>query len=568
MRDIFTGQIPALAAVALFSAAVNLLLLTGPLYMLQVYDRVLASRSEPTLIALSLLVLFLYAALGAFDHLRLRILTRIGAAAQDHLDAHTFPRALALRPAQPPGTFEAIPAPADAQAIRLALASPLMAALFDLPWAPVFLLALFVFHPLLGMLALGGAALILTLTITGHARARTAATRAGTATAAADRLAHLLQTEAETVLSLGMTGAALGRWHGLRDRATDAGILAADRAGFYGTAVRSLRLALQSAILGLAAWLVIQGRLGAGAMVAASVLMGRMLAPIEQIAGHWATGLRALQAWQRLQPLLAQPPPEPPLPLPRPAALLEVEGLTLSPPGGSTNALKALSFTLPPGQAVGVIGPSGAGKSTLARAVAGVWPAQAGVIRLGGAMLDRYDPDRLGQWIGYLPQRVVLFDGTVAENIARLADPPDSAGVIAAARRADVHEMILRLPQGYDSRVGAGNIGLSGGQIQRIGLARALYGDPVLLVLDEPNASLDVAGGAALAAAIRAHKAAGGAVLVMAHRPAALRDCELILMLDRGQRRAFGPRAQVLARVLQAAPGVDLPLRGGIAWPG
>lgn len=560
---IWAGQGPALAAVVLFSSVVNLLLLTGPLYMLQVYDRVLSSRSEPTLVALSAIVLFLFVVLGALDHLRARILARIGATVQARLDRLAFPVALRARAAGGGPAEAALTAPADAQAIRAAIASPLALALCDLPWAPVFLTALFIFHPLLGQMALAGGGVILALTIAGHRAGRRAAERATAAGGEADRLAHALRTEAETILSLGMTGAALDRWTRARDRALDEGLRAADKAGLFGAGVRSLRMIMQSAILGAAAWLVLQGSLGAGAMIAASVLMGRVLQPVEQIAAHWATGLRAVEARRRLATLLIVPWGPPPLPLPRPRAELEVEGLTLFPPGQPVAALRMVGFSLRPGQALGVIGPSGAGKSTLARAVAGVWPAQGGTIRLGRATLDRYGPDDLGRLIGYLPQRVTLFDGTVAENIARLATPPDSAGVIAAARRADVHEMILRLPQGYDTRIEAGQAQLSGGQVQRIGLARALYGDPVLLVLDEPNSNLDADGGAALSAAIRAQKAAGGAVLIMAHRPAAIRDCDLILMLERGQRRAFGPRDQVLAQVLQVAP--DLPLAGGAA---
>jgi ATP-binding cassette subfamily C protein len=318
-------------------------------------------------------------------------------------------------------------------------------------------------------------------------------------------------------------------------------------AGGFGALTRTLRLVLQSAMLGLGAFLVLRGELTAGAMVAGSILMGRALSPIEMAVGQWAVIQRAADGWQRLDQLLSRvPAPHPRTALPRPRAVLEVEGLTIAAPGDRTPLLRQVSFRLEPGQALGVIGPTGAGKSTLARALTGVWQPLAGRIRLDGAALDQYDPEVLGRLIGYLPQRITLFDGTIAENIARLDATPDSDRIIAAARKADAHDMIVRLPQGYDTPVAATGSRLSGGQMQRIALARALYGDPVLLVLDEPNANLDNGGSAALNAAIRAAKADGKAVLIMAHRPAAIQECDLLLVIEDGTRRAFGPRDQVL----------------------
>ena len=300
-------------------------------------------------------------------------------------------------------------------------------------------------------------------------------------------------------------------------------------------------------MLGLGAWLVLQGELTAGAMIAASILMGRALAPVEQAVGQWAVAQRAAEGWHRLDDLLSRVPEQQArTALPRPRAVLEVEGLTIGPPGEAVALLRSVSFRLGPGQALGVIGPSGAGKSTLAKALTGVWRPLAGRIRLDGAALDQYDPDVLGRLIGYLPQRIALFDGSVGENIARLDTNPDSSRIVAAARKADAHDMILRLPQGYDTRVSAIGGRLSGGQVQRIGLARALYGDPVLLVLDEPNSNLDMGGSAALNAAIRGAKAGGMAVLVMAHRPAAIQECDHLLVLEDGSCRAFGPRDQIL----------------------
>jgi ATP-binding cassette subfamily C protein len=369
----------------------------------------------------------------------------------------------------------------------------------------------------------------------------------------ADRSAERLRGESETIRSLGMSGAAFTRWQTDRSTALTEGQTAADVGGLWSTTSRGFRLYLQSAMLGLAAWIVLQGELTAGAMIAGSILMGRALQPIEQIVAQWPLVTRRTEARARLSDLLAHvPPPRPRTPLPRPAARLEVAGVTLLPPGESTPVLRGLSFTLGPGQALGVIGPSGAGKSSLARALTGLWHPNAGSIRLDGATPDQFDPDVYGRLIGHLPQRVALFEGTIAENIARLGQP-DEAALIAAARTANAHDMILRLPQGYDTKIDAAGGRLSGGQMQRIALARALYGNPVLLILDEPNSNLDNEGSLAVNAAIRAHKAAGGAALVMAHRPAAIQDCDLLLVLEDGQRRAFGPRDQVLREMVQNA---------------
>jgi len=300
-------------------------------------------------------------------------------------------------------------------------------------------------------------------------------------------------------------------------------------------------------MLGLGAWLVLQGELSAGAMIAASILTGRALAPIEQAVGQWALVTRAQEGRARLAELLTRQPVDPPrTALPRPRAILEAQNLTVVPPGDTQAVLRMVSFRLEPGQALGIIGPSGAGKSTLARAIIGVWRPAGGKVRLDGASLDQYDPDVLGSYIGYLPQRITLFEGTIAENIARLRSAPDPALVVAAAKKAAAHDMIVKLPDGYDTRVAALGGRLSGGQVQRIGLARALYDDPVILVLDEPNSNLDNDGSMALNLAIRAHKEAGRSVIIMAHRPAAIQECDTLLVLEDGTRRAFGPRDQVL----------------------
>ena len=552
-------------AVFLFSMFTNALMLTGPLFMLQVYDRVLGSRSEETLLALSLLVTFLFLMMGLLDYARGRVAARIGARFQDALDERVF-RATLARAGR---TGQQQTGLMDLEAIQRLLSSPVFLAVFDLPWTPLFLLAIFVFHPWLGWLALAGGAALILITVLNQLRSSGPLAEANSAALDADRMAGRLQTESELVRSLGMQGRALDRWRRLRGEALGRGIAASDTVGGFSTLTKTLRLFLQSAILGLGAYLVLQGELTAGAMIAASILMGRALAPVELAIGQWQLVARARDGWRRLQDLLAGEKPAPQrLPLPRPAALLEVHQLAVTPPGQTQPTLRGVTFKVQPGQAVGVIGPSGAGKSTLAKALTGVWPPAAGQIRLDGATLDQYDPDTLGQLIGYLPQSVTLFDGTLAENIARLEAAPDPEKVVAAARRADADALIRRQSQGYDTQVSAGANRLSGGQLQRIGLARALYGDPVLLVLDEPNSNLDNDGGEALNRAIRATKEAGNAVLIMAHRPSAIRECEMLLVLENGTPRLFGPRDEVLRKVLQNADQVVSATRAPAAGGG
>lgn len=537
----------------LFSALVNVLMLTAPLYMLQVYDRVLVSRSEETLLALSLLMAFLFVIMGVLDHARGRITARVGARLQEALDARVLSAAFRRLTVAPQDTA-ALAAQKDLDAIARFWASPVLLALFDAPWAPVFIAAIFVFQPWLGALALAGGLVILVLSLANQHATDRPLQAANLAGLAAERQAENLKQEAELVQSLGMAAAAFARLKTRRDAALDAGLAAADSAGRYSVAIRTFRLFLQSAMLGLAAWLVLRQELSAGAMIAASILTGRALQPVEQAVGQWAVLSRARQAGTRLAGLLASVPPQPTrTDLPRPKALVEVQGLTVVPPGAAAPVLRNLSFTLPPGRALGVIGPSGSGKSSLARALSGVWHPAAGRIRLAGATLDQYDPDRLGSYIGYLPQRVTLFDGTIAENIARLHAGADAGRIVAAARAAAAHQMILKLPNGYDTQVATMGSRLSGGQIQRIGLARALYGDPVLLILDEPNSNLDNDGSIALNSAIRTAKARGASVLIMAHRPAAIQECDLLLVLQDGAAAAFGPRDTVLREAVRNA---------------
>lgn len=535
-----------IVAAVVFSIFVNLLMLTGPLYMLQVYDRVLGSRSEATLVALSVLIAFLFLAMGLLDHARSRLLARVGARLQHRLDRRVFEASLA-RAAIAPDDPVATAAQRDLESIQRYWASPVVTALIDMPWTPVFLAAIFLFHPDLGWLAIAGGVILVAVALANQRFGKAPTLRANATTIAAERMSDRLKSEAEVLRALGMAGAAHTRWQAARSTALGHAMQSSDLGGGFSTATRTLRQFLQSAMLGLGAWLVLQGEMTAGAMIAGSILMGRALAPIEQAVGQWAVFTRLREAQGRLSVLLSDQPPAPPrTALPRPRALLEVEGLTVVPTGATAPVLRGVSFTLRPGQALGIIGPSGAGKSTLGRALIGALQPVSGKVRLDGAELDQYDPDTLGSYFGYLPQSVTLFDATAAENIARLATAPHAKKVVAAARAAAAHDMILRLPKGYDTPLSGSGGRLSGGQIQRLGLARALYGNPVLLVLDEPNSNLDNDGSVALNTAIRAIKDSGGSVIVIAHRPAAIQECDLLLMLEDGTRRAFGPRDEVL----------------------
>jgi len=536
--------------VAIFSVFVNLLMLTGPIYMLQVYDRVLGSRSVETLIALSVLVVFLYGMMGLLDYARGRIMGRVAARFQARLDRRVFDavvRKSALKPDESTATGLA-----DLEAVQRLMASPVLTAIFDIPMTPFFLAAIWIFHPWLGVLALVGGAILIVITIINQVVTREPVMKSGRASYASGKISDQIRTEAEMVQAMGMREAAFDRWQIARGQSLSEQIKTADMGGTFTTTAKTFRLFLQSAMLGLGAYLVLQNQLTPGAMIAGSILLGRALAPIEQTVGQWSLVQRAMRGWQSLAELLSMVPPEKErTPLPKPKALLDVQQVTVVPPGDQQAALKGVTFTVQPGQAVGVIGPSGAGKSTLARALTGVWRLAGGKIRLDGAALDQYAPSILGEHVGYLPQRVQLFDGTVAENIAKLSMQPDAEAIVAAAKKADAHDMILQLPDGYDTQVTAGGGRLSGGQIQRVALARAMYGDPVLLVLDEPNSNLDNDGSAAVNAAIRAMKAEGKSILIMAHRPAAIQECDMLLMLDHGMVRKFGPKDQVLREVVQ-----------------
>ncbi|MCY4333543.1 MAG: type I secretion system permease/ATPase [Litoreibacter sp.] len=534
----------------IFSVFVNLLMLTGPLYMLQVYDRVLGSRSEATLLALSLLVVFLYAMMGVLDYARGRLMMRAGARFQDRLDRRVF--AAMLGKSAQGSAEDGKTGLRDLETVQTFLGSPALLALFDMPWTPLFLAAIFIFHPWLGYLALGGGTVLILLTLLNQRITKQPQLDASINAMQANRLSDAIMSQTEIIQGLGMRRASFDRWQRVRQQSLKDALIRSDRAGSITSLTKALRLFLQSAMLGLGAFLVLRGNLTPGAMIASSILLGRALAPVEQSIGQWALVQRAQLGWQSLTALLSEVGEQPVrTPLPLPKAKLSADQVTVIPPGEAQATLRMISFDLQPCQALGVIGPSGAGKSTLARAIIGVWPVAGGKIRLDGAAIDQYDPDILGAHIGYLPQKVSLFDGTIGENIARLDPQADPAKIVAAAQKAAAHELILRQPEGYDTPYSQAQSRLSGGELQRIGLARALYGDPVIVVLDEPNANLDNEGSNALNAAIRTLKDEGCSVIIMAHRPSAIRECDTLLVLDGGLRRAFGPRDEVLQSTVQ-----------------
>lgn len=553
--------------VFVFSVFSNLLMLTGPLFMLQVYDRVLGSRSEETLVALFGLVAALYLMMGLLDYARGRLLARFGARFQSALDARVFDAVL-RRSVLP--KFRAAPAGGmrDLEHIQAVFSSPAMLALFDVPWTPLFVAAIFVLHPLLGWMALAGGGFLIAVTLANNALTRRKAAEAQTASQYANGFAEQARGGSEVVLSQAMKLNVMERWQSMRLAAQTQTIGASDWTGVFTTLTKTFRLFLQSAILALGAWLVLNLEMTAGGIVASSVLLGRALAPIEQTIGQWAQMQKAIAGWKALAELLhATPPLGERHKLPKPVPHLHIKALTAIAPGAKQPTLSGIQFYLAPGQALGIIGKSGSGKSTLAKVMLGLIPPAAGEVRLGGATLDQYGPDALGQFIGYLPQTVTLFTGTIAENIARMSSAPDDHKVIEASKRANAHEMILRLPQGYKTQLQGSDTQLSGGQRQRIALARALYDDPVLLVLDEPNSALDMEGSDALNRAIREFKASERSVIIMTHRPMAIAECEGLVVLEDGKMRANGPRDEVLQKMTNNAASVQKSLsengRGG-----
>ena len=536
------------AAVFVFSIFVNLLMLTGPLFMLQTYDRVLSSRSEETLVALVVLITALFAFYGLLEFARGRVLSRAGARFSEMMDSRVF-TAVLRRSVAPQERSRPNTAARDLDSVRQLLSGPAPFALVDIPWTPIFLTAIFIVHPLMGWVAVGGGAILIVLTALNQYRSHKPNGEAQQASAEAENISEEMRQNAEVVQGLGMRDVGMGRWKQFRKMALEKQLLASDRTASYSSSSKAMRFYLQSIMLAVGAWLALQQLISPGMMIAGSILMGRALAPIEQAIAQWALAQRAYRGWKMLGELLDKTPQEEQkTQLPAPRGYLRAQAVAVLAPGEQVPALRGVDFAIEPGQAMGVIGPSGAGKTTLAKVLVGIWQPAAGNVRLDGAALDQWPDAGLGKYVGYLPQEIGLFSGTVSQNIARMVPEPDDAKVIEAAKRAGAHDLLLHLPQGYDTNIGAGGQRLSGGQRQRVALARALYDDPPLLVLDEPNANLDAQGEQALVDAIRDAKSRGRTVIIMAHRPSAIAACDLLLMIDKGQQVDFGPRDEVLKK--------------------
>jgi ATP-binding cassette subfamily C protein len=542
----------AFLSVAFFSGVVNMLMLAGPLYMLQVYDRVLASRSVPTLIALSLLLVLAYAFQGGLDVIRARLVVRIASLLDLHLGRSVHDAVIRLAN-QNRSAAEAHQPLRDLDQIRAFLTSPGPTAIVDLPWAPIFLAICFLIHPWLGVAAVAGAAILLALTILTGQRSRAPALAMMQSAGARSAATELTRRSSETVIAMGMAETLAQRWQQVNDRYLAASTQASDVTGLFGSVSRVVRMLLQSAMLGIGAYLVIRQELSAGSMIAASIMMGRAIAPIEIAIGNWRSLTGARQSLLRLSNTLRQlPVRRSTTALPKPVRSLDVEHVAVAAPGNNTAIVADVHFRLSAGEALAIVGPSGSGKTSLVRTLVGVRPPGRGQIRLDGAALDQWNEAALGRHVGYVAQNVEFFDGTIAENIARMSLAPDPDAVLAAGRAAGAHEMILHLSGGYDGKIG--EAGLSAGQRQRIALARALYGDPFLVVLDEPNANLDAEGEVVLQSVLRELKARGAIVVIISHRPSALDQCEKVLILSSGAQQAFGPRDTILRKIPARLP--------------
>lgn len=538
--------------VGLFSAAVNVLMLTGPMFMLQVYDRVLSSASVATLQGLFVIVVVAFSFLALYDFLRTRLLSR----AAYRLDRDVGDAAYRVWLRSGLAGQESLARPLnDLSVVRGFLPSPAMLGMFDIPWIPFYLGVVFLVHPWLGMLALAGALVVVTLALLNQLLTKPHHAKAMSMDSSESFYVEQSRRMAEAVLPMGMEGRIAGRWAKMHAAGLATGQTGGDRAEGFTAASKAFRLLLQSSLLGLGAFFVLRQEISSGMIVAISIIAGRALAPIDQVIGQWRAVVRAREAHRRLKKLFAEQPLEKPvMNLPAPEGHLRLAGVTKYAPdqrraGDRPPILDAVSFQLEPGDALGVIGPSATGKSTLARLLVGAWTPDSGEVRLDEATLDQWPPEVLGRHVGYLPQHLEMMSGSIRDNIARFDLEADDDAVVAAARLAGVHEMVLHLPDGYATELGYGVQPLSGGQLQRLGLARAVYGTPRLVVLDEPNSNLDVAGDEALAQAIEALRAAGSTVVVMAHRPSAIAAVNKVLVLQGGRVSEFGDKTEVLRKV-------------------
>ena len=571
------AELGSLKAVLIFifivSGVVNVLALTGSFYMLQIYDRALTSQSIPTLLALSALAIGLYLFQGVLDVSRSQILVRVGAKLDHQLSPLAHKVAIDM-PRYGFSTAESMERGRDVDTLRHFMGGQGPVALFDIPWMPLYLLFVYYLHPWLGILTFGGALLLTALTVMTELLTQKHSTSTQQASIARAAIADSHARNADVIYAMGFAGHAVARFNKINAEHLALQTKTNDITGTFGGISKVLRMILQSAVLGLGAYLTIMGDLTAGAIIAASVAASRALAPVDLAISQWKNVVAARRSYRRLGDTLTALEDAPvKVTLPAPRDSLKVERVTVAAPSTGTIVLSDVTLDLRAGQATGIIGPSGGGKSSLARGLTGVWPLLRGNVRLDDADLSQWPSDVLGQHIGYLPQDVSLLDATVGENICRLDPNADGDKVLAAAKAAGVHEMIVRLPQGYDTDLGPNGTALSAGQRQRVALARALYGDPFLVVLDEPNSNLDVEGEAALTTAIMGVRARGGIAVIVAHRPSALAAVDMVGVIQNGKLAAFGSKDEIFAKqskpkvaAVQQSPSVSSETAGGLRW--
>lgn len=552
----------ALIGVAAFSGALNILTLANPLFMLEIYDRVIPSRSMPTLWALILLVAGLYAFAGIFEILRGRVMNRLAGILDASLNRQVF-AVIAGTPLKIRHTGDSLKPAQEADQIRSYLSGAGPAALCDLPWVPLYLAVCFFLHPLIGILAAAALLSLIALTVLTDWLTRGLTAQGAKATAIRNRYGEAAYQNAEALAAMGMTGRAAGKWESAHFQLTGLQKRATDISGTLSGISRFIRLCVQSGSLALGAYLVIQGDMTGGAIIAGSIIVARTLTPVEQVLGNWRGMLGAWQAWRKLKEVLELFPAETErTALPAPHKSLSVEGAFVAPPGTRQMTVQNVSLRTDAGSVIGIIGPSASGKSSLVRAIVGAWPLARGQVRLDGATLDQWSAGDRGCHIGYMPQSSDLFPGTVAENISRLANDAEDTAIVAAAQAAGVHEMILGLPEGYETQVGEGGTNLSAGQRQRIALARALFGNPFLVVLDEPNSNLDAEGDRALSNALGEIRKRGGIAIVVAHRNNILSLLDFLLVMEGGAAKAFGRRDEVLKAMQAQAKSRQRPSAG------
>jgi len=549
-----------LVALAVITATLNVLYLTSSFFMLEVYDRVVPSRSVPTLIALALLALALFALHGFLDIIRTRVLIRVGSWLDRTLSGRVYDLVARL-PLRARTSGDGLQPLRDLDQLRTFLSGLGPTALFDIPWMPFYLALCYLFHPLIGLTALVGSIILVTLTILTDILTRSPIKQATREGASRNALAEASRRNAEVLQAMGMRSRVAALWVEANEKYLENQQRAFEISGTFGSLSKVLRIALQSTVLGVGGYLVIKQEASSGIIIAGAILTSRALAPVELAIGHWKGLVTARHGWQRLKQLTEHLPEERlPTSLPAPRKSFTVEAVSVVPPGQQLVVVQDVSFALKAGQGLGIIGASASGKSSLVRAIVGAWIPARGKVRLDGAALDQWATDSLGLHIGYLPQDVELFAGTVAQNISRFEADPSGEAIVAAAEAAGVHELALRLPEGYDTPIGEGGASLSAGQRQRIALARALYGNPFLVVLDEPNSNLDAEGDQALTHAIMRARARGGIIIVVAHRTTALAGVDQVLLMVDGRAQAFGPKDQILNQLRQQQPQQPRPV--------